>query len=123
MVVFLDPERKLFKPRSESVIFTQDELSKLRIKVTSLSGKLNVNGLMISKGQTIEVDLTRIFNPDGNQGQVMKLGKYNHLIRFVSYNDVPADDNLCELILIVEDPEGITRNTGLRVHGGFTDSL
>lgn len=78
---------------------------------------------MISKGQTIEVDLTRIFNPDGKQGKVMKLGKYNHLIRFVSYKNVPADENLCDFILTIEDPERITRTTGLRVHGGFTDSL
>ncbi len=123
MMIYLDPKRDAFSGKDSTENFTQNELSKLRIKVTSVSGKLDVNGLLIGKGDTLAVDLTKIFNSDGKPGYVRNLGKYNSIIRFVSYNNLPADDNLCDFILIVEDPEGVTRTTGLRVHGGFTDSL
>jgi len=123
MMIYLDPKREAFPGKNPTENFTQNELSKLKVKVTSVSGKLDVNGLMIGKGDTLAVDLTKIFNSDGKPGYVRKLGKYNPIIRFVSYNNLPADDNLCDFILTVEDPEGITQNTGLRVHGGFTDSL
>lgn len=120
MFIYLDPKKEIFQ--SQYPNFTQVELSKLKFKVVSLGGKLSVNGLKIDKGETLVVDLRKIYNVYG-EGGVEDYGKYVSIIRFVSYKNVPADDNLCDFILTIEDPEGITRTTGLRVHGGFTDSL
>lgn len=122
MSIFLDPQRGSFLSRNPQDSFTQEELSKLRIKATSLSGKLDVNGLKIDLNQTLVIDLRKRFDLYGG-GEVMDYGKYVPVIRFVSYNNVPADQNLCDFILTIEDTEGITRTTGLTVHGGFTDSL
>lgn len=122
MSIFLDPQRGSFLKRSPQDSFTQEELSKLRIKATSLSGKLDVNGLKIDTNHTLAVDLRKRFDLYGG-GEVMDFGKFVSNIRFVSCNNVPADQNLCDFILTIEDPEGITRTTGLKVHGGFTDSL
>ncbi len=118
--IYLDPDKGL--SRSQYPNFTQDELSKLRVKVVSTGGKISVNGLHLKPGESLVVDLRKIYNPYGNGG-VEDHGKYVSIIRFVSYNNVPADENLCDFILTIEDPEGITRSTGLHVHGGFTDSL
>jgi hypothetical protein len=123
MVIFLDPQRGSFLNRNPRDSFTQEELSKLRIKVTSLSGKLSVNGRRIGGEETVTIDLGKAFNSQGREGVVRNFGKLAPTIRFVSYNNLPADQNLCDFILTIEDPQGITRSTGLKVHGGFTDSL
>lgn len=123
IMIYLSPREGVLSQKNSSKEFSQSELSKLRVKATSLGGRLDVNGIVIDKGVTVLVDLTKIFNDEGKMGSVRNLGKYNPIIRVVSCNDLPADENLCDLILTVEDPEGITRSIGLRVHGGFTDSL
>ncbi len=123
IMIYLSPREGVLSQKNSSKEFSQSELSKLRVKATSLGGRLDVNGIVIDKGGTVLVDLTKIFNDEGKMGSVRNLGKYNPIIRVVSCNDLPADENLCDLILTVEDPEGITRSIGLRVHGGFTDSL
>jgi hypothetical protein len=120
MVISLDPETGLLQ--SDNPSFTQNELSKLRVKVVSLNGQMSVNGLKISQGEVLVVDLKKWYNFNG-QGSVKDVGKYLSVLRFVSYKNLPADDNLCDFILTIEDPHGITRATGLHVHGGFTDSL
>lgn len=122
MMIYVVPEERYFSVEKQPNIFSQQELSKLRIKVVSLSGKLSVNGLKIDQGKTLVVDLKKDYNMYG-EGGVKDFGKYGSVIRFVSYKDVAADENLCDFMLTIEDPEGITRTTGLRVHGGFTDSL
>ena len=122
MMIYLVPEENLFSAQKQRNIFTQQELSKLRITVVSLSGKLSVNGLKIDQGKTLFVDLKKEYNMYG-EGGVKDFGKYGSTIRFVSYKNVPASENLCDFMLKIEDPEGITRTTGLRVHSGFTDSL
>jgi hypothetical protein len=123
MMIYVVPEEGFFTMDKQRNIFTQQELSKLRIKVTSLSGKLSVNGFKMEQGNTLVVDLRKEFNYHGRAGVVKDFGKYGSVIRFVSYKNVHPEDNLCDFTLTIEDPEGITRDTGLRVHGGFTDSL
>lgn len=123
MVIFIDPERGSFWTRDPRDSFTQQELSKLKIRATSLGGVLSVNGLKVERNQTLEIDLRKVFNFHGREGAVKDWGEYISNIRFVSYNNVSADQDLCDFILTIEDPEGITRTTGLKVHGGFTDSL
>ena len=122
MLIYVVPDEKFFSAQKQRNIFTQQELSKLKIKVVSLDGKLSVNGLKIDEGKTLVVDLRKRYNVYG-EGGVKDFGKYGSVIRFVSYKNVPADEDLCDFVLTIEDPEGITRTTGLRVHGGFTDSL
>jgi hypothetical protein len=101
----------------------RSELSKLRVKVVSLNGKLSINGLKIDQGKTVLLNLTKEYDFHGREGVVKNYGEYCSIIEFVSYKNVPAEDNLCDFILTIEDPHGITRATGLHVHGGFTDSL
>ncbi len=122
MAIYVVPEKKFFSAKKQRNIFTQKELSKFRIKVVSLGGILSVNGLKIDKGKTLLVDLKKEYDMYGD-GVVKDFGNYTSVIRFVSYNDVPASENLCDFMLTIEDPEGITRTIGLVVHGGFTDSL
>jgi hypothetical protein len=120
MVISLDPETGLLQ--SDNPSFTQNELSKLRVKVVSLNGQMSVNGLKISQGEVLVVDLKKWYNFNG-KGSVKDVGKYLSVLRFVSYRNPPAGENLCDFILTIEDPHGLTRATGLHVHGGFTDSL
>lgn len=123
MVIFIDPKRDSLWNTNPRDSFTQHELSKLNVSVTSISGALSVNGLKIRRNQTAQIDLKKVFNFHGREGEVKDWGDHISNIRFVSYNNVPAHQNLCDFILTIEDPEGITRTTGLKVHGGFTDSL
>ena len=121
MMISIDPKKELLQSYNPS--FTQNELSKLRVKVVSLSGRLSINGLKIDQGKTVILNLTKEYDFHGREGVVKNYGEYCSIIRFVSYKNVPAEDNLCDFILTIEDPHGLTRATGLHVHGGFTDSL
>lgn len=122
MWIYVVPEENSLSTQKNQNVFTQLELSKLKFKVVSLNGKLSVNGLKIEQGKTLQINLKKTYNMYG-EGGVKDIGKYASVIRFVNYKNVPPDENLCDFILTIEDPEGITRTTGLRVHGGFTDSL
>jgi hypothetical protein len=79
-VISLDPKTGLIQ--SDNSSFTQNELSKLRVRVVSLNGQLSVNGLKISQGEVLVVDLKKWYNFNG-QGGVKAIGKYLSVLRFV----------------------------------------
>lgn len=121
MLIFIDPNQQKFFSKLNTNGFTQEQLSKLKISVTSLGGKLMVNGLVINQNQTFPIDLSKEFNYHGRIGVIKNWDKYVPCISFASYNE--KGKNLCKFILRIEDRQGFTRTTGLRVHGGFQDSL
>ncbi len=121
ILVYLTPKRKI--TQSYDSVFTQNELSKLRIKVISLSDTLIVNGLKIKPGEALVVDLRKEFNFGGTEGEVKDYNKYLQTISLISFDVLSGGDNLVDCILIIEDPERITGTSGLNVQGGDGYSL
>lgn len=121
ILIYLTPERKI--TASYDSVFTQNELSKLRIKVISLSDKLIVNGLKIKPGEALVVDLRKEFNFGGTEGEVKDYNKYLQTISLISFDVLSGGDNLVDCILTIEDPERITATSGLHVQGGDGYSL
>jgi hypothetical protein len=123
MLVYISPGRGFIYDKHAE--FTQEQLSKLKVSVESLSGPIIVRGIMtIQKGETKPINLRqgvlgRHFSEDPEIGDI---GKFHPVISFVSIeNSIPPVD--CDFILIVKDMEGFTKANGLRVVGGFQDSL
>ncbi len=122
MLITLSPDKGFWAGNGKSADFTEEQLSKLRVKITSSDGALNVNGLIVDGGKTLLVDLRKAFDYQGQEGVVKDFGRCSPTLILNSYkNDSP--DRLCGFILVVEDPQGVLRETGIRIDGGFQDSL
>ena len=118
----ISPNNSVFYFKKPAKDFTQYELSKLIVRVKSLNGNLAVRGMQIKEDDGFYfVNLRRIYNPIGNGG-FEDFENYSSTIRFVSYEDRRKRFE-CDFIILIEDPTGVTRSNGLRVSGGFQDSI
>jgi hypothetical protein len=124
MHIVIMPSSSFLKASLER--FSQEELSLLRVRVKSLRGLVSVNSgvLKVSEGEEKYIDLRKWiadFKDDGTP-IVGDLGRYHHAISFVNITKkYPRPD--CDIILTIEDPTGLTRAKGLKLAGGFQDSL
>ena len=122
MLLNISPARMDFGTSIDQ--FTQEQLSKLRVSIKPLSGPIDVRGIIVNEGDEKIVDLRKgvIKGSLSNNPEIGDIGKYHPVIRFVSIeHSIPPAS--CDFILTVEDLTGFTKSTGLRVAGGFQDSL
>jgi hypothetical protein len=123
MLVYISPGRGFIYDKHAE--FTQEQLSKLKVSAESLSGPIDVRGVMtIQKGETKPINLRQgvLSQHFSDNPKIGDIGKFHPVIRFVSIEkSIPPVD--CDFILIVKDMDGFTKANGLRVIGGFQDSL